>query len=50
MGAPDCGTCEMLGYRSCDVCGGPCWDDSRGNAQNRFIDGFGREVCIYCKK
>lgn len=45
----DCPSCEALGHRSCDVCGGPAWDaDGEGNQQNLFRDFLGRELCGYC--
>lgn len=49
MAEPHCATCEAMGYRSCDVCGNPCWEaDDEGNEQNLFRDAFGRELCAYC--
>lgn len=38
MGAPDCGICEVLGYRSCDRCGDVVFD----------LSPLGLEVCGYC--
>lgn len=41
MAKADCPICEAAGYRSCDVCGNPIFED-----QGR--DAFGRELCAYC--
>lgn len=49
MGASDCETCAMLGYRSCDVCGGPAWAGRRSDGQQPNLYRFnGRELCTYC--
>jgi hypothetical protein len=40
MAEPDCELCGLLGYRSCDDCGGVVF--------NRKRDAFGRELCAYC--
>ena len=49
MGAPDCGTCAFLGYRSCDECGGPAWAGriSDGQLPNLYRVGD-RELCGNC--
>lgn len=43
MAEADCPTCEALGYRACDDCGGPAWEPA-----NLFRDVFGGEWCAYC--
>lgn len=43
MAEADCSTCEALGYRSCDDCGGPAWEPN-----NLHRDAFGGEWCGYC--
>jgi hypothetical protein len=43
-----CAMCAAMGNRTCDVCGNPCWDADETNAQNRWVDAFGRELCVYC--
>ena len=42
MAAADCGMCEAMGYRSCDVCGNPVFP---GNLKESTA---GRELCGYC--
>lgn len=48
MGAPHCAMCALMGHRSCDGCGGPCWDADGLNERFRWVDPFGRELCGYC--
>lgn len=42
MAAADCGTCAMLGYRSCDACANVVFP------QNLEDSPEGRELCAYC--
>lgn len=41
MAEPDCEVCRVMGYRSCDVCGG--WVHPRGLGMIP-----GRELCGWC--
>lgn len=38
MAAADCGMCELLGFRSCDVCGNPVFTETPGE----------KDLCVYC--
>lgn len=40
MAAPDCSLCAMMGYRSCDKCGGVV----------EVPSAFGFDVCAYCRE
>lgn len=49
MGAPDCETCAMLGYRSCDICGGSAWAGRRSADEYTNLYRLnGRELCGFC--
>ena len=41
MGAPDCATCESMGYRICDECGGIVF-------QGGFRSPLGFDLCEGC--
>jgi hypothetical protein len=41
MAAADCSICEALGYRACDTCGGPVFDN--------FRNALGLDLCPYCR-
>ena len=41
MAKADCETCEALGYRACDGCGGPVMDGYRSP--------LGVDLCGYCR-
>jgi len=41
MGKPHCAGCEMMGYRSCDVCGNPVFEVVQHP--------LGLELCAYCR-
>lgn len=42
MAAADCGTCEAMGFRTCDVCANPVFP------ANLKESPAGRELCAYC--
>jgi hypothetical protein len=42
MAAADCGTCALMGYRSCDLCGNVVFPKNLEDSPN------GRELCGYC--
>ena len=45
MAEPDCGACEAMGFRACDVCGTPVFPDPAGVI---VLALDGRELCAYC--
>ncbi len=42
MAAADCGTCELMGYRTCDVCGNVAF------REHLEASPAGRELCGAC--
>jgi hypothetical protein len=41
----DCGICEAMGYRSCDLCGGPAMTAA---LEHPYAVELGVEYCGYC--
>ena len=42
MAAADCGMCQAMGYRSCDVCSNVVFPDNVRDSP------AGQELCAYC--